>query len=86
MSQFSDQGLNPALLHWERRILATAPPGRSPLPSGIFPGLILPLLCVCILSMQGEQVNCLLNSCISGSRGATSRPIRRPQDIQETLG
>ena len=29
MSQFSDQGLNPALLHWERRILATGPLGKS---------------------------------------------------------
>ena len=25
MSQFSDQGLNPALLHWERRILVPGP-------------------------------------------------------------
>ena len=28
---FLDQGLNPGPLHWEHGILATGPPGKSPL-------------------------------------------------------
>lgn len=28
--QFSDRGLNPAPLHWERGVLAPGPPGKSP--------------------------------------------------------
>ena len=27
--QFPDQGLNPGPLHWEHRVLSTAPPGKS---------------------------------------------------------
>ena len=28
--QFPDQGWNPGSLHWEREVLATGPPGKSP--------------------------------------------------------
>ena len=28
--QLSDQGSNPGPLNWERRVLATGPPGKSP--------------------------------------------------------
>ena len=35
-----DQGLNPGSLHWEHRVLATAPPGKSQDPQNLAPTII----------------------------------------------